>query len=83
LETLGVHKINLEANFTLEHLTQFINIWILHQSVSLVDDVDDSIHWKLTINGQYSAASAYKLLIFWARAIEHEQQYLEGLDTVR
>jgi hypothetical protein len=59
-----VQKLNLEANFTFEHLSQFIDLWVLLQSETLNDYVEDSIHWKLTTNGQYSAASAYELQFF-------------------
>jgi hypothetical protein len=59
-----VKKLNLEANFTFGHLSQFIDLWVLLQSVTLNDDVEDSIRSKLTTNGQYSAASAYDLQFF-------------------
>jgi hypothetical protein len=45
----------LSIAISIEHLTQF---------VQLVEGVDDDISWKLTPNGQYSAAFAYKLQLF-------------------
>jgi hypothetical protein len=59
-----VLKVNLDTNFTMDHLTQFIELWVLLHGVNLVEDVEDTISWKLTSNGQYSAASAYKLQFY-------------------
>jgi hypothetical protein len=56
-----VQKVNSKTNFTMEHLTQFINLWIFLLDVNLVETVDDTIYWKLTSNGQYFVVSAYKL----------------------
>jgi hypothetical protein len=47
-----IRKLSGEAALSIEHLTQF---------VQLDEHVEDDIVWKLTGNGQYSAASAYKL----------------------
>jgi hypothetical protein len=38
-----------------------VQLWVSIQRVQLRVDVEDDISWKLTANGQYSAASAYKL----------------------
>jgi hypothetical protein len=54
-------KLAVGATTSLEHLTQFVQLWALIQNVHLTANVDDDIVWKLTSNGQYSAASAYKL----------------------
>jgi hypothetical protein len=56
-----VFKVNLENNFTMDHVNQFIELRILFQGVNLEENVEDTSSWKLTNNGQYSAASAYKL----------------------
>jgi hypothetical protein len=56
-----VGKIELGMDFSFQHLSQFINLWGLLQEVHLVEDVEDSIVWKLTENGQYSSKSAYNL----------------------
>jgi hypothetical protein len=50
-------EIKLEATFTSKHLAQFVDLWSLTNNVFLEDD----IAWKITNNGQYSAASVYKL----------------------
>jgi hypothetical protein len=56
-----VNKINLEAAFSWAHLVQFVDLWTLINNIHLVENVEDSIVWKLTESGLYSAASAYKL----------------------
>jgi hypothetical protein len=59
-----ITKLSGEATLSLQHLTQFVQLWALIQNVHLVEHVEDDIVWKLTGNGQYSAASAYKLQFF-------------------
>jgi hypothetical protein len=53
-----VLKVNLENNLTMDHFSQFIELWILLDGANLVENVKDIISWKLTNNGQYYAASA-------------------------
>jgi hypothetical protein len=52
-------NINFKAPFTEDHLAQFLELCILVNNVHLHLDVEDSIVWKLTPNGQYSVALAY------------------------
>jgi hypothetical protein len=59
-----ITKLSGEATLSLQHLTQFVQLWALIQNVNLVEHTEDDIVWKLTGNGQYSAASAYKLQFF-------------------
>jgi hypothetical protein len=54
-----IRKLSAEATISIEHLTQFVHMWVRIQGVHLNEDVDDDITWKLTANGQYSSASAY------------------------
>ncbi|KAK1627109.1 hypothetical protein QYE76_001424 [Lolium multiflorum] len=56
-----VHKITMDGGFTIENLTQFIEQWTKLLDVHLDEGVYDTISWKLTANGQYSAKSAYKV----------------------
>jgi hypothetical protein len=56
-----VRMINLDESFTMDHLTQFVALWIKLQDVHLHDEAPDDISWKLTANGQYSAKLAYHL----------------------
>lgn len=49
----GLQRISTEAQ-----LDQFINLWQLLQSVTLIEE-RDSIAWNLTADGRYSAISAY------------------------
>jgi hypothetical protein len=54
-----VSKVDLGADFSMEHLTQFVNLWCLLHMVDLNEE--DTMTWKLTENGQYSAKLAYDL----------------------
>jgi hypothetical protein len=45
----------------LDHITQFVELWILLSHIHLQDNIDDDIEWKLTTNGEYSAKSAYEI----------------------
>jgi hypothetical protein len=56
-----IANINIDNTFSKTHLAQFIELWLLVNGVQLHTGVEDSIVWKLTSNGQYSAALAYKL----------------------
>jgi hypothetical protein len=59
-----ITKLSTEVTISIEHLTQFVQLWVLTRDVQLNDEVEDNITWKLTNNGEYSAASAYKLQFF-------------------
>ena len=56
-----VTSIKMDHSFTMDHLSQYVVLWSLLQNVSLTSNVEDEIEWKLTENGQYSAASAYEV----------------------
>ena len=63
-----VHKITLDENFSHDHLTQFVDIWIQLLDVQLEDNLEDTIAWNLMPSGEYPAASAYKAQFFGAEA---------------
>jgi hypothetical protein len=44
-----------------EELLEFINLWVLLMNVNLNEEEHDSIGWKWTASGDYSATSAYKI----------------------
>ena len=44
---------------TVDHLHEFVNLWEKLSHVQLIPDMPDSIIWKLTKDGHYSAATAY------------------------
>ena len=54
--------VNIDSSngLSLEHIQQFANLWEKLTTVALDDDVEDSIIWKFTKDGVYSASSAYK-----------------------
>lgn len=54
-----IAQINIDAGLTLEHLQQFLALWEKLATVAIQPGVQDSILWKSTNDGQYSAKSAY------------------------
>jgi hypothetical protein len=60
-----ITKLSDAVTISKDHPAQFVQFWALIQRVHLVEGAEDNITWKLTANGQYSAASAYKLQFFW------------------
>ena len=61
-----VSKIKLEESFTMPHVHEFISLWGEIRNVQLQDEVEDSIVWNLTANGECTSASAYKAQFFGA-----------------
>jgi hypothetical protein len=55
-----VDCINMDGNFSMDHLSQFVDLWTQINNVQLDEEMEDDISWKFTENGQYSAASAYQ-----------------------
>jgi hypothetical protein len=60
-EQLWVEKIDFSRPFTMEHFSQFVELWYLIASVNLRGDQEDDIVWRLTPNGEYSAKSAHEV----------------------
>jgi hypothetical protein len=56
-----VSKVDLEQGFSMDHLSQFVDLWGLINNFQLDEDEDDDITWKLTSNGQYTTKSAYEV----------------------
>ena len=54
-----ITQINIDAGLTLEHLQQFLALWEKLATVAIQPGVQDSILWKSTKDGQYSAKTAY------------------------
>jgi len=59
-----IRDIMLRPNFNIHHLEQFIDLWAIAREVSLNPEITDTIRWKWTTNGEYSAASAYRAQFF-------------------
>ena len=55
-----IANIDGSNGLSLEHIQQFANLWGKLTMVTLYDDIEDSIIWKFTKDGAYSASSAYK-----------------------
>jgi hypothetical protein len=47
----------LEESFSMDHLSQFVELWILVSNVQLENNRKDDITWKLTKSRQYSGAA--------------------------
>ena len=56
----------MDADLSIHHLYEFIRLWVELSNVRLHDDVEDSIRWNLTANGEYYSNSAYKAQFFGA-----------------
>jgi hypothetical protein len=61
-----IGKIALNEDFSLEHAAQYVSLWIQLSHIRLTCDMEDSISWRLTTNGKYTTASAYKAQFFGA-----------------
>ena len=48
------------GNFTVAHISQFVNLWELIHEFTLTPGVEDTITWTLSTSGVYSAKSAYR-----------------------
>jgi hypothetical protein len=56
-----IAKIDLTLPFSLDHLSQFIDLCSLLSQIVLHVDQEDDIVWRLTANGEYSSKSAYEI----------------------
>uniref|UniRef100_A0A453PZ75 Reverse transcriptase zinc-binding domain-containing protein n=1 Tax=Aegilops tauschii subsp. strangulata TaxID=200361 RepID=A0A453PZ75_AEGTS len=54
-----IHQINTQEGLTLTHIQQFAKLWEMLAGVTLRNDMQDTISWKFTTNGEYSASTAY------------------------
>ena len=50
----------------MDHIRQYISLWVLIRQVTLQEGVEDDIVWALSENGQYSAKSGYSAQFFAA-----------------
>jgi hypothetical protein len=56
-----IRRVNLEQIVTMNHITQFAELWALIQDVHLAPDRDDNILWKFTESGIYTTKLAYNM----------------------
>lgn len=55
-----IRDLNISTTFSSRHIQEFVELWPLIQNVHLDQDNEDCITWKVTVDGLYSTASAYK-----------------------
>lgn len=58
-----IRDLDHRTGFTVQYFIQFATQWNLIPNVHLLDNQDDSITWKLTASGVYTAVSAYRAQI--------------------
>jgi hypothetical protein len=58
-----INKITLDASFSFDHFSQFVDLWSLLSTINLNSEVEDDITWRLTPSGNYTAQSAYVQLL--------------------
>ena len=56
---LWVRQIDTRQGLTLDHIQQFATLWEMLADVNLNQGSQDTISWKFTNSGEYSASSAY------------------------
>ena len=56
-----VRQINPSINLTTNHIVEFVDLWVHLEQFELSPEIDDDISWKFEANGEYSAASAYRV----------------------
>jgi uncharacterized protein with LGFP repeats len=61
-----VQNIKMDANLTVQHIHEYLGLWLRLQDVHINDGCADTIVWNLTSNGEYSSASAYEAQFFGA-----------------
>ena len=59
-ENFWTSQVDILQGITVEHLSEFVSLWERVSHVHLDVNTPDTITWKFTTNGHYSAASAYK-----------------------
>ena len=59
-----IRDITVSPNFDTGHLQQFVDLWLVMRDVRLNPDTVDTIRWKWTPSGDYTAASAYRAHFF-------------------
>ena len=59
LNNFWVSQINTQHGLSLGHIQEFALLWERVSGINLVAGVRDTILWKLSTSGEYSASSAY------------------------
>jgi hypothetical protein len=68
-----ITMIHIAGDFTITHMEQFVDIWVKLQHYYFDEDLEDTISWMLTDDGQYTAVSVYKAQFFAATASDKKR----------
>lgn len=59
-------RLKHHTSSTVQHIKEFVVLWNLIAEITLKENKNDVITWKLTPNGEYTARLAYKAQFFGA-----------------
>lgn len=79
-ENAWINKIDTSREISIDHMFEYVDLWVLLCQVQLCEDVEGDITWKFSSKGEYSAASACKA-IHGSHSHSDEQNSMEGLGT--
>jgi hypothetical protein len=54
-----IAKNRMDISLSVQHIHEYILLWVQLNDIHLNDEANDYISWNLTPNGQYSTTSAY------------------------
>jgi hypothetical protein len=58
LNDAWISKIKMDTNLTVQHIHEYIQLWVQLNDFHPNKEADDYISWNLTPNGEYSTVSA-------------------------
>jgi hypothetical protein len=61
-----VQNIKMDTNFTVQHIHEYLGLWLRLQDVHINDGFADTIVWNLNSIGEYLSALAYEAQFFGA-----------------
>lgn len=59
--------------FSVQTFIEYVNLWTATQQITLRQEQDDEITWKLSNTGQYSASSAYHAQFYGAVSTNYKE----------
>jgi hypothetical protein len=59
----------MDMSLTVQHILEYINLWVKLNNFHKNEEVDDYISWNLTPNGKYSTTLAYNAQFLEATSV--------------